>query len=49
MPFWENPEFWVIVRDIVIAVVSAILVILGYDHKVIKSREKYFYVPKKRG
>ena len=39
MNFWETPQFWQIVRDIVIALISAILIILGYDTKVIKPRE----------
>ena len=47
MEFWKSPEFWEIVRDIVIAVVSAVLIILGYDHKVIKPREQVQYPTKK--
>lgn len=38
MNFWETQAFWDVIRDIVIAVVSAVLLILGYDRRVAKPR-----------
>jgi hypothetical protein len=38
--FWEQPWFWEVVRQVVIALLVALLSVLGYDRQVAIPREE---------
>ena len=37
--FWEQPWFWEVVRQVIIALLVALLSVLGYDRQVAAPRE----------
>jgi len=38
--FWEQPWFWEVVRQVIIALLVALLSVLGYDRQVAAPREE---------